>query len=319
MPGSKVCLLGEIAHPTSADGADLIPAADGPGLRRAIAGGHSARVADVLLDEEKLSLNTSVAVKPVAPYQDGKRNLAKRLCALIDADQHRTYVEPFVRMGGVFLRRSCRAPVEIINDISGDVANLYRLLQEHYPYFIDLLKWRITSRAEFDRLRSLPPERLTDLQRAARFLYLQRLSFGGKIDGRTFGVNRRTPGHFDVTKLEPMLADLHERLAGVVVEQLPYADLIRRYDGPDVLFYLDPPYVGGEEDYGPVVFDRGDFERLAEQLAAIAGRFVLSINDHPVARAAFGRFAIEEVETTYTLQTATTGGGKRVTELIVRG
>lgn len=188
---------------------------------------------------------------PAAPYQGGKRNLAKRLCAHIDADQHRTYVEPFVGMGGIFLRRGRRAAVEVINDISGDVANLYRVLQEHYPYFIDHLKWRVTSRAEFDRLRLLPADRLTDLNRAARFLYLQRLSFGGKVDGRTFGVDRRTPGRFDVTKLEPILADLHERLAGVVVEQLPYADLIRRYDGPDVLFYLDPPYVGGEDDYGP--------------------------------------------------------------------
>ena len=266
----------------------------------------------------ELSLNTSVAVKPAAPYQGGKRNLSRRLCALIDADQHRTYVEPFVGMGGVFLRRDRRAPVEVINDIAGDIANFYRVLQEHYPYFVDQLRWRITSRAEFARLLALPAERLTDLQRAARFLYLQRCSFGGKVDKRSFGIDRRTPGRFDVTKLEPTLADLHERLAGVVVEQLPYGELIRRYDGPDVLFYLDPPYVGGEGDYGPGVFDQADFERLAEQLATIAGRFILSINDHPIARAAFGRFAIEEVETTWTIGTVG-GGGKRVTELIVRG
>lgn len=181
-----------------------------------------------------------------------------------------------------------------------------------------MLRWRITGRAEFARLLALPGDRLTDLQRAARFLYLQRLSFGGKVAGRTFGVDRRSPGRFDVTKLEPILADLHERLAGVVVEQLPYSDLIRRYDGEDVLFYLDPPYVGGEEDYGPGVFERADYERLADQLAAIAGRFVLSINDTPLARAVFGRFELEEVETTYTVCTASAGGGKRVGELIVR-
>lgn len=263
-------------------------------------------------------MNTSVAVKPVAPYQGGKCRLAKRLCALIDADQHRTYIEPFVGMGGVFLRRSRRATAEVINDISGDIANLYRVLQEHYPYFMDFLKWRVTSRSEFDRLRALPPERLTDLQRAARFLYLQRLTFGGKVDGRHFGVDCRAPGRFDVTKLEPMLADLHERLAGVVVEQLPYGDLIRRYDGPDVLFYLDPPYVGGETDYGPGVFDRGDFNRLAEQLATIAGRFILSINDTSTSREAFTQFEIEEVETTWTIG-AHVGAGRRVTELVVRG
>lgn len=81
----------------------------------------------------------------------------------------------------------------------------------------------------------------------------------------------------------------------------------------------DPPYVGGERDYGPGVFAQADFERLAEQLAGTAGRFILSINDHPIARAAFSRFAIEEVATTWTISTAATRGGKRVTELIIRG
>ncbi len=262
------------------------------------------------------------AVRPVrtpAPYLGGKRNLSRRLCSIIEAIPHRTYAEPFVGMGGVFLRRSSRPTVEVINDLSGDVANLYRVLQEHYPYFIDILRWRITSRSEFKRLVDQPAAKLTDLNRAARFLYLQRLSFGGKVTGQSFGVDRRTPGRFDVTKLEPLLADLHERLAGVVVEQLPYGDFIRRYDGPDTLFYLDPPYWDCEADYGAGSFEQADFQRLAEQLGDIAGRFVLSINDTVGARDAFKSFEISDVETTYTLSTASSGAGKRVNELIVSG
>jgi DNA adenine methylase len=263
---------------------------------------------------------STIAVKPVvpaAPYLGGKRNLARRLCAILDAIPHRTYVEPFVGMGGIFLRRGRKPPVEVINDISGDVATLYRVLQEHYPYFIDMLRWRITSRAEFNRLLALPGDRLTDLQRAARFLYLQRLSFGGKVTGRNFGVDRRSSGRFDVTRLEPILADLNERLSGVVVEQLPYADLIRRYDAAETLFYLDPPYWNCEADYGVGTFERGDFELLAEQLSGISGNFVLSINDTPGVRDIFGRFDLEEVQTTYTVGTAA-GGAKRVGELIIR-
>ena len=202
--------------------------------------------------------------RPAAPYIGGKRNLSRRLIDLIATIPHRTYVEPFVGMGGVFLRRTSQPPVEVINDLSGDVATFYRVVQRHYPYFIDMLRWRITSRAEFDRLVKQDPTTLTDLERAARFLYLQRLAFGGKVAQRNFGVDRRTPGRFDVTKLEPVLADLHERLASVVLEQLPYADLIRRYDGPDVLFYLDPPYWGCEGDYGADAFSRDDFQRLAD-------------------------------------------------------
>jgi hypothetical protein len=62
-----------------------------------------------------------------------------------------------------------------------------------------------------------------------------------------------------MTKLEPMLADVRERLAGVVIEQLPYGNLIERCVRDGTLFYLDPPYIGGETDYGTGVFERADY------------------------------------------------------------
>jgi len=146
-------------------------------------------------------------VSPAAGYIGGKRNLARRLTAIIDQVPHDCYDEPFVGMGGIFLRRTRKPRAEAINDISGDVATFFRVLQEHYPYFIDMMRWRVASRAEFERLRALPGDRLTDLQRAARFLYLQRLAFGGKVEGRHFGVDRRNGSRFNIAKLEPMLAE----------------------------------------------------------------------------------------------------------------
>lgn len=254
-------------------------------------------------------------VRTAAPYLGGKRNLSSRIVAMLRTLPHRTYVEPFVGMGGIFLRRDRRPPAEVINDLSGDVANLFRILQRHYQALMDMLRWQVTSRAEFDRLRRQDAATLTDLERAVRFLYLQRLAFGGKVQGRNFGVDRRTPARFDVTKLQPVLAEIHERLAGVVIEQLPYGDVIRRYDAAETLFYLDPPYVGCEADYGDG-FAPADFERMADQLAGIRGRFLLSINDAPLARKMFARFELLEVPVTYTIGSAH-GRGQRVGELIV--
>lgn len=114
-----------------------------------------------------------------------------------------------------------------------------------------------------------------------------------------------------------MLEELHERLAPVQIERLPYATFIAKYDRPGTLFYLDPPYWGNEQDYGDG-FDRADFERLAEQLAGIRGQFILSINDTAGAREVFGRFEVEEAQTTYGICTRNLGAGKRVGELIVR-
>lgn len=239
-------------------------------------------------------------ISPAAAYVGGKRNLAKRLVPLIQSIPHQLYAEPFVGMGGIFLKRELVPKVEVINDGSRDVATFFRILQRHYAAFQEMLKFQLTVRAEFERLTATDPDTLTDLERAARFLYLQRLSYGGKVESRTFGVDAASSGSFNVSRLGPILEALHERLAGVVIECLPFERFIPRYDRASTLFYLDPPYFGTEAFYGRDLFARSDFERLAEVLAGIKGKFLLSINDHPRVRNTFKAFAMAEVTTTYT-------------------
>lgn len=252
-------------------------------------------------------------VNPVAPYLGGKRNLAKRVIAKITTIPHTTYAEPFVGMGGVFFRRTGPAKAEVINDISQDIATLFRVLKRHYPQFIQAINFQITSRTEFERLVKTDPSTLTDFDRSARFLYLQRTAFGGKVASRNFGVSVGRSAHFDLTKLEPMLADVYERLSSVTIECLPYVKFIERYDRPSTLFYLDPPYWGCENDYGKNIFERADFAALADQLRAIKGRFILSINDVPEIRELFAWAQIEVVETSYTVGKK----AKRVGELLI--
>ena len=253
---------------------------------------------------------------PPAPYMGGKRNLARRICALIETIPHRSYVEPFVGMGGVFLRRATSAPVEVINDLSGDVANLFRIVRRHYQPFVDELRFLPASRDEFDRQRRLDPDALTDIDRAVRFLYLQRLAFGGRVEGRSFGVRRDQSSRFQLGRLRAELRALSRRLEPVTIEQLPYADVIRRYDATGALFYLDPPY-DETRGYG-VEFGRDDYLAMADQLAGIRGSFLISINDTPFIRTAFARFDVQEIETTWTLSSASAGRGQRVTELLIR-
>lgn len=248
-----------------------------------------------------MSTQTVTPVRPVAPYLGGKRNLAKRLVAMIDRIDHTTYAEPFVGMGGVFLRRIRQPKAEVINDINKELATFYRILQRHYVPFMDMMKFQITTRAEFERLVKTDPTTLTDLERAARFLYLQRTAFGGKVSGRNFGVSVERGGRFDITKLGPMLDDLHTRLSGVVIECLPYGDFIKRYDRPQTLFYLDPPYYGGENDYGKNIFERADFEKLSEHLRGLSGLFILSLNDTPEVRQIFDGFSMDTAEVNYSI------------------
>jgi DNA adenine methylase len=247
-------------------------------------------------------------ISPVAAYIGGKRLLSRDLVKRIQHTPHKTYAEPFVGMGGVFLRRTEAAPVEVINDISSDVAGFFRILQRHYSAFMDMLRYQLTTRAEFERLTVIDPATLTDLERAARFLYLQRMAYGGKVRGRSFGVDASQPGAFNVNRLIPLLDELHDRLAGVVIERLPWHDFITRYDRPETLFYLDPPYWGCETDYGDQ-FARADFKRMADQLQAVQGRFILSVNDKPELREMFSWAKIDTVDLIYSV-----GGGDNAQE-----
>jgi DNA adenine methylase len=256
-----------------------------------------------------------IAANPPAAYLGGKRNLAKRLCAMIEQIPHRAYIEPFVGMGGVFLRRGKAPPVEVINDLSGDVANLFRVVRRHYEPFVDEFTWLLAGRDEFERQKRVDPSTLTDIERAVRFLYLQRLAFGGKVDGRTFGVRKDQSSRIQTAHLCAELRKLHQRLQPVTIEQLPYQDMIRRYDSPGALFYLDPPY-DETAGYG-TGFGRDDYVPMAEQLAGISGRFVMSINDTAFIRETFSAFTIEEINTTWTVSSAAAGRAKKVTELII--
>ena len=172
------------------------------------------------------------------------------------------------------------------------------------------------SREQFERFKETAPATLTDLERAARFLYLQRLAFGGKVTSRVFGVQPSHASSFDPLDMPALVGPLHERLAGVVIENLPWREFIDRYDRPGMLFYLDPPYWRAEDYYGKGIFRRDEFEVIAERLAALQGRFILSINDRPETREIFARFAIETVSPLYSVQ-----GGKRKSakEIIVSG
>jgi DNA adenine methylase len=179
---------------------------------------------------------------------------------MIDRVDHDGYAEPLAGMVGVFLRLRQRPKVEVINNSSGDVATFFRVLQRHYPYMIDILRFRIASRAEFERLKAQRPETLTDLERATRFLYLQKLAFGGKVAERGFGVDKSQGVRFNICRLGP---ELRSRRLGVASR-------------PGVLGLR----VGLRQDR----FGRTDFELLPDQRVNIKAQFVLSINEIAGAR-----------------------------------
>jgi DNA adenine methylase len=104
-------------------------------------------------------------------------------------------------------------------------------------------------------------------------------------------------------------------MAGVVIENLPWRKFIESYDRPGMLFYLDPPYWGNEDDYGKAVFSREQFVEMAEVLGSIRGRFILSLNAVRGVFETFSKFRIEEVDCVYSV--GGNGHSKAVREVII--
>lgn len=239
--------------------------------------------------------------EPIIPWVGGKRRLAATLISRFPP--HSCYVEPFAGGAALFFLRP-PADVEVLNDINGELVNLYRVVQHHLEEFVRQFKWALSSRQVFKWLRETRPETLTDIQRAARFFYLQQNCFGGKVEGQTFGTATTTPPGLNLLRIEETLSAAHLRLSRTYVENLEWEECIARYDRPHTLFYLDPPYLE-TEGYG-VPFDRPDFRRLAEVMGRLKGKAMLSINDHPDIRKIFAAYQFEVLTIEYTV-----GGGDR--------
>ena len=238
-------------------------------------------------------------IGPIA-YIGGKRRLAAQLIALFP--EHRTYVEPFAGGAQVFFAKS-PSTVEVLNDLSGDVLNFFRICQQHPQELVRCLRYAPASRVLWEIFQRQDPTTLTDIQRAARFLYLQKNSFGGLIVRQAFHYCVTKPSNYNPENLEDLIEATSRRLSRVQLESWPYERILERYDRRSTFFYLDPPYVGVK--LYRFNFQDNDFGGLAERLRNIKGKFLLSINDHPVAREAFKGFEMRPLDVHYTVSPST--------------
>jgi DNA adenine methylase len=240
---------------------------------------------------------------PIIPWIGGKRRLAEKL--IPQFPPHSCYVEVFAGGAALYFMRP-PADVEVINDINGELVNLYRVVKNHLEEFVRQFKYALSSRDVFKWLQDTPPETMTDIQRAARFFYLQQHAFGGKVDGQTFGTATTAPP-INLLRIEENLSAAHLRLSSAFIENLDWHKLMTKYDRPHTFFYLDPPY-WETEGYG-VDFGIEQYEMMASLLRSLKGKAIVSLNDHPDIRRIFAEFEIDTVPIKYSV-----GGGAKIVD-----
>lgn len=238
----------------------------------------------------------NIKAAPLVPWIGGKRRLVKHILPMFPA--HTCYVEPFCGAAALYFAKT-PAKAEVLNDINGEVVNLYRVVRHHVEEFARQFKWGLTSRQIFKWMQITPAETLTDIQRAARFFYLQKQAFGGKVQGQTFGTAATAPPRLNLLRLEEDLSAAHLRLSNTYIEHLDWAVCVTKYDRPGTLFYCDPPY-WGTEGYG-VGFGLEQYDRLAVLARSIKGRMIISVNDIPEMRKAFKGLTMARVDISYSV------------------
>ena len=245
------------------------------------------------------------------PWMGGKSKLTKRLCQLIP--DHICYVELFAGAANLLFAKT-PSKTEVINDVNSELINLFRIVRTHRRAFLEELQLICHSRQEFDDFKAQPG--LTDLQRAARTFLVMKAAFGGKGGTKhaPFGYGTTGKSRFRRTAFDSVRR-CHKRLDGVFIENIDFADCIRRYDRPHTFFYCDPPYL---QTHGyKAAFTIDDQIRLADALKNIKGKFLLSINDHPEIRKIYKGYPRLKVKVKYTIARKKTADASNRDELVI--
>lgn len=229
---------------------------------------------------------TKNPTRPVVRYHGGKWHHAPWVISQMPA--HRRYVEPFMGAASVLMRKP-RSHAEVINDLDGEMVNLFKVLRDRGEQLREHLSLTPFARAEFEEAW-LPVE--DDLERARRVIIRAFMGFGSaaatdsRPSGRRMtgfrGISDRsgaTPAH-DWANYPDCMAAMIERLRGVVIDNRPAIEVIQRYDSETALFYVDPPYVmesrtDNDPDYRHEMTN-ADHEDLAEVLLQVKGKVMLS-------------------------------------------
>lgn len=238
----------------------------------------------------------------------GKKALRKKILEQFP-DSYTRYVEVFGGAAWVLFAEERKTELEVYNDVNGQLVNLFRCTKYHPEELQKELRFLLMSREMFfDCIEQQDMRGLTDIQRAARFYTIIKESYGSGM--KTFGCC--------VRKIQDnimYLTEVSKRLEQVVIENRDFEDILKTYDRPGTLFYLDPPYYDAERYY-PDRFNPEDHIRLRKALERINGKFLMSYNDCSEVREMYQDFKLISVQRQNNLAIGTTNS--RYKELIIK-
>jgi DNA adenine methylase len=227
-------------------------------------------------------------MRPLLRRRGSKLGATARLIALFPPHFAR-YVEPFAGAAAVYFARDKpnqhEEKEEVLADLDPDLMRAYELAQQAPEGPCDPQVCSITTRAEAEAALREEEGSGSIERQLARALLKNFLASPG-VRGK--GV---VPNPYGKLK---HLGRYKERLANTKLHCSSYEQVLDEYDSPDAFFFLDPPYDTRSRYRGQ---DRMDYEQMAERLARLSGRFLMTLNCSPAMREIFAeRFHLNEIE-----------------------
>lgn len=223
-----------------------------------------------------------IRLRPLFPRIGSKFNLRNKIIPLIP--EHKTYVEPFAGSSAIFFYKD-KAEHNVLNDLDKAVVLGLRLLKNaptdptKYPQ----PKTLEAVKRQFVKPATTVPEKIVK-----------------RIIVTSSGFNNTEvtkPSRIYMTGGIPQkvkrIADAREKLKDVEITSEDYSKVVRANDRPSTFFFLDPPYENSTKQMGYAEHKDFDFERLADVLKHIKGKFLMTINDSPRIRDLFSAFYIK--------------------------
>jgi len=250
-------------------------------------------------------LRAGVKPRPFVKWAGGKRQILKHLLFYAPKEFNR-YFEPFVGGGALFFELSPKRAV--ISDLNAELINAYRVIKGQVEELIESLKKHKNNEEYYYRIRSLKPAELSPVERASRFIYLNKTCFNGLYRENSKGEFNVPFGRYKRPKIcdEENLRAVSEFLNSVEVEILnaDYREVCKRAEAGDFI-YLDPPYIPVSKTAGFTTYTGGGFgeedhRKLAEVFRELSekGCFVMLSNaDHPLIRELYRDFKLIEITT----------------------
>jgi DNA adenine methylase len=241
-------------------------------------------------------------VKSPIRWAGGKYRLRKKIIDMLPTqDSYSCYVEVFGGAGWILFGKD-PSPVEIYNDIDGELVNFFKVLKSNPNALVKkIIEFPYVSREMYNSLLADISIKRGKVDRAFRFYYLLMAGWGGEWENprfqtsiKDFGKGNRLFGA--LRNIRQKIYPASERLSSVIIEKLDWRDCIKRYDNLGTVMFIDPPYPGNTVNYLYNMLNIEEHQELANILKNVKCKWLLTCYNKPEIQKLYDGFNIYPVK-----------------------